>query len=430
MPQNIKCYDCIIIGGGAAGMTAAAAAARGGVRVAIIEHTKRTGTKILQTGNGKCNLTNKNMDVSMYQNEDRSFVKKVLDQFDEQAALAFFQEIGVFSRERNGYLYPHSETAASVNDALRFEIERLGVETVTECHTHTIEPEMHKAGRTGKCTGFLINTDKGGFFTETLILATGSKAAPKTGSDGSGYTLAGLLGHHIKKPLPALVQLTCSQSYCKAMAGVRSTGTLTLYVDNRPLCKESGEIQYTDYGISGIPVFQLSRHAVLAMEQKKEVFAEVDMAHDISRETLYEYIEKGLLTESGKTAEQFFSGILHKKLVYGAGKSCGVDTARSVGELGAGRLKTLADAIKCCRFDITGSKGFDSAQVCQGGVILSEVNPETMESVICPGLYFAGELLDVDGRCGGYNLQWAWSSGYIAGCNAANSQQSKKKGML
>ena len=356
--DKFKC-GCAVVGGGAAGMMAALTAAGQGVNVILIEHTKRLGSKLLQTGNGKCNFTNLDMGKEHFQNEDREFVGKVLESFQVSDTLEFFKEIGIYSRQRGGYVYPNSETAASLQDALRAEVERSGVIVYTECQVERIKRERG---------GFVLETNQGRINADTLILATGSKAAPKTGSDGSGYILAKSLSHSIIKPLPALVQLTSDNRQCKVMAGVRSTGRVTIYADGKKLAEDLGEIQYTEYGISGIPVFQVSRYAVKAKDRKKEVLAVVDMLPEFSEEELREDIRKRLEKEENKDIVSFFAGLLNKKLVQGVVKSVGA---------------------------------------------------ESMESRLCRGLYFAGELLDVDGKCGGYNLQWAWSSGYLAGKSAA-----------
>lgn len=421
MAQDKKCYDCIVIGGGASGMMAAISAAGCGADVAIIEHTKRLGSKILQTGNGKCNFTNLYMDETMYQNEDKQIVKNVISQFGVHDVIEFFRGLGVYAKERNGYVYPHSETAASINDALRLEVENLKIAVYAECEVLSVKVS-------GECNdnqvvGFVVETSSGRLLAKRIVIATGSKAAPKSGSDGSGYELARQLGHKIKKPLPALVQLVSDNPYCKAMAGVRSTGVVKLYVDGVFAADDVGEVQYTDYGISGIPVFQISRHAVLALDRGKKVTVQINMLNDISVETLYSDIDGRLYKNRTKTVEQYFSGIVNKKLIYGAGKTAKVDVTKTVEEVGAKGLRKIVDVLENFIFDITGSKGFEQAQICQGGVRLSEVDEYTLESKMCPGLYFAGELLDVDGKCGGYNLQWAWSSGYVAGKNAGKDKQ-------
>lgn len=411
--NRLNC-DCVVAGGGAAGMMAAITAARQGSHVILIEHTGRLGSKLLQTGNGKCNFTNLEMDKKYYYNENQDFVGTVLEKFTVKDTLAFFRDIGIYHRERNGYVYPNSETASSLQDALRQEVEHMGVTVLTECHIQAVKKEEF---------GFLIETDKGTITPFSFILATGSKAAPKTGSDGSGYALAKGLGHRIVKPLPALVQLTSDNKLCKGMAGVRSTGSVTIYADGKKLAEDVGEIQYTDYGISGIPVFQVSRYAVKAKDRKEQVFAVIDMLPAFSIEELGQEIQERMKREEEKDLISFFAGLLNKKLVQAIVKSLGLDMNMTVGQAGEKKLIRILESMKAFSFHITGSRSFEYAQVCQGGVRLSEVEAETMESKICRNLYFAGELLDVDGKCGGYNLQWAWSSGYLAGMNAVKGRQ-------
>lgn len=271
-----------------------------------------------------------------------------------------------------------------------------------------------------------MTTDTDSFCGHACILATGSKAAPKTGSDGSGYTLARKLGHHIIKPLPALVQLTSDNPLCKAMSGVRSTGTVTVFADGNPVASDTGEIQYTDYGISGIPVFQVSRYAVKAADSKRIVTAVLDMLPDFEAETLITQSIKRMYQHNTQDIVTFFSGLLNKKLVQAVAKNCGYPAGTTMDALGKKGIAKMITAFKDFSFDITGSRSFDAAQICQGGVSLEEVDSQFMQSLLCPGLFFAGELLDVDGKCGGYNLQWAWSSGHLAGTSAAQYCISQK----
>lgn len=413
-------YDCVVVGAGAAGMMAAITAARNKCSVALIEHTKRVGSKILQTGNGKCNFTNLNMGCDMFQNENKKFVQKVIENFNEIDVIDFFKEIGIYSRNKNGYIYPHSETAASLQDALRFELDRTGADVLTECRITKMSKNTSKnvfnteLEYSCECDGITKVFSKK-ITAKSVILATGSKAAPKSGSDGSGYELAAAFGHKVKKVLPALVQLTSDCRYCKSMSGVRSTGRIALYADGVCVSEDIGEIQYTDYGISGIPVFQVSRYAVSALDKKRKVSAVIDMLYDFDYDMLYNDIEKRIKTDGHKTIEQFFSGIVNKKLVNAAAKTAGADCTGRVQDVGIKKLKNVIKVLKNFEFNITGSKGFDNAQVCQGGIRLEDIENDTLQSKLCEGLFFAGEILDVDGKCGGYNLQWAWSSGYAAG---------------
>lgn len=401
-------YDCAVIGGGASGMMAAITAAKKGARVIIIEHTKKLGSKLLQTGNGKCNFTNLNMTPQMYQNDDIDFVEHVISNFGVAQTLDFFKSIGVFYSERSGYVYPHSGTAASLQEALIFELGRLNVKIKTDFTVTDIEKIDDR---------FIIKTNNFYYEAASVIIAAGSKAAPKTGSDGTGYAFAQKFGHRIIKPLPALVQLVSDMKYCNVMAGVRSVGKVSLYVDNAPVCSDCGEIQYTDYGISGIPVFQISRYAVKALDLHKKVSVSVNMLPDIDEDDLYADIEKRINTDKDKNIEQFFAGILNKKLVCAVAKVMDIDLTACVKDIGKKTLFEFTKVLRNFEFNIVNFKGFDTAQVCQGGISLDEISGN-MESKLIKGLFFAGEIVDVDGKCGGYNLQWAWSSGYVAGFNA------------
>lgn len=411
--DNRKKYECIIIGGGAAGMMAAITLAREGIYCCIIEHTSRIGNKILQTGNGKCNFTNLNMTAQMYQNEDTSKVMSVIERFNVDDTLAFFEEIGVYHKERNGYVYPHSETAVSLNNALKLELENAGV----KIHADT---NVKKISKDNQNNTFILECENISFEADTIIMATGSKAASKTGSDGSGYELAKAFGIKIIKPLPALVQLISDdKKMCKLAAGVRSTGKIELYVEDKLQTADEGEIQYTDYGISGIPVFQVSRYAVRALDNKKKVHAVIDMLPDISEALKERLIIKRADIQGYKTIEQFFEGMLNKKLVNMVCYKCGIDSGKCVGELNTSKLNQIFAQMKHFKINITDNKGFDNGQICQGGVSLQEVN-ENLESLKVKGLFFAGEILDVDGKCGGYNLQWAWSSGNVSAKGVIN----------
>lgn len=408
--QSDNIIDCCVIGAGAAGMMAAITAARNGAGVVLLEHTSKLGTKILQTGNGKCNFTNYHMVADKFSNADKDFVDEVLAKFNYQDTIEFFESIGVYHKERNGYVYPLSETAASLVEALKYELYRLKVQTVTEVNISELAYNDEV---------WAVMSDKDTYYCSSVIIATGSKAAPKTGSDGSGYRIAERLGHRVIKPLPALVQLVSDCACCKSMAGVRSVGTVKVTADGKEIASDTGEIQYTDYGISGIPVFQVSRYAVKALDEGADVKAVIDMFPGLSHEQLREYIEKQYEIAAHKTIEDFFGGLINKKLVSAAAKTAGVDGFTKVYKTDMDVLTGIACSMKTFVVNITGYKGFDNGQICQGGVDLSEISAKTCQSKICPGVYFAGEILDVDGPCGGYNLQWAWSSGYVAGMAAS-----------
>lgn len=400
----------IIIGGGASGIMAAISAARHGAEVTILEHKDRIGKKILSTGNGRCNFTNLSQQPQNYCCDESEFPWQVISRFPAEDTIAFFQELGIYAKDRGGYLYPFSDQASSVLDVLRMELERLTVRIETSVNVKQVI-----AGK----KGFQIQTDHGKYFADRVILATGSKAAPVTGSDGSGYDLAKSLGHHLIPVVPALVQLRCKESFYKSVSGIRIQGKVSLYVNGKISASDTGEIQLTNYGISGIPVFQVSRYAAKGLYHKQKVEAVLDFMPEYSLEEFFLFLKKRMDSRPEKTLEDFFVGLFHKKIAALFVKRSGLDLKKQAGKLQIKELERLVHIIKEFRTFVVDTNGFENGQICAGGVSTKEVNPETLESALKKGLYLVGELLDVDGICGGYNLQWAWSSGYIAGREAA-----------
>lgn len=400
----------VIIGGGASGMMAAITAARNGAKAVILEHKDRIGKKILSTGNGRCNFTNTLQTPECYRSTDPEFPWKVLSQFPALNTIAFFQKLGIYSKNRNGYLYPYSDQASAVLDVLRLELETLDVEIRTETEVLEIRPV--------KC-GFTIRTSNGKISADRVILSTGSKAAPKTGSDGSGYGLAKSLGHHLTPVVPALVQLRCKESFYKSISGVRLQGTVTLLNGKEEIASDTGEIQITDYGISGIPVFQISRYAALGLYHKNPVSVRINFMPDFSEEQFRTFLENRIQMHPDCKMEHFFIGLFHKKISALFLKISGISPSKEAGKLTPGEFMKLLETIQRFVTVVEATNSYDKAQVCAGGLSTDEIDPYTLESRLVDGLYFAGELLDVDGICGGYNLQWAWSSGYVAGKNAS-----------
>ncbi|MDY5484821.1 MAG: NAD(P)/FAD-dependent oxidoreductase [Clostridium sp.] len=417
----MKKKQVIIVGAGASGMTAAIFAARQGAEVVLLEHKDRVGKKILSTGNGKCNLSNRKMDASCYRSSVSGFPMKVIRQFPVERTLEFFESLGVVIKDRNGYLYPWSGQASAILDVLRTELKEQKVRVVTECEIHRILPPFGK-NREEEKQCYRVETGKGVFQGDCLILAAGSKAAPGTGSDGSGYKLAAALGHRIVKPLPALVQLKCRESFYKQITGVRTDGRVTLWSDGDLLSSDSGELQLTDYGISGIPVFQVSRYAVRALDEGKKVSAVIDFCPELSRKQVAAHLRDRRERGGERTLEELFTGWIHKKLALLFLKRSNLRTDRPVKSLTDAEIRALTVCVKEFRTEIIGSNSFEQAQICCGGVDVREVDPFSLESKKWKGLYLIGELLDVDGICGGYNLQWAWSTGAIAGTHAGTME--------
>lgn len=401
--------DIAVIGGGAAGMAAAVTAARGGAAVCIIEHNNRIGKKILVTGNGKCNYTNAVQKPSCYRGDDPSFAKGALSQFTLQDTLSFFEELGIVPIEKNGYYYPASQTAAAVLDVLRMELKHLGVKIVTDTHATAVRKEKN---------GFAIETAKETFHAGKIILAAGGRAAKIHGSDGSGYIIAKKLGHTVTETVPALTALSLEGNYTRSWKGVRVQGRIRLYTGgkrNSVLAEERGELQLVDYGISGIPVFQISRYAAKALHNQEEVFLAVDFMPDMTREECRQLFYRRRQQKPYKTLEEQMIGIFHKQLAGVLVKRAHLPAVMPSGELADKQIMQLVEVIKNMQARVTAVNGFDKAQVTAGGIRTEEINAYTMESRIVKGLYFAGEIIDIDGTCGGYNLQWAWSSGVVAG---------------
>ena len=395
-----------VIGGGASGMMAAVTAASEGARVILLEHKDRIGKKILSTGNGRCNFTNIHQEPICYHSEDPLFPWEVVERFNAQAVISFFFQLGVYSKNRNGYIYPNSDQASAVLDAFRMELDRLKVEIRTGVECREIRP--------GK-KGFTVLTDQEPVRADRVILCAGSKAAPTTGSDGSGYDLAKKLGHRILPVLPALTALKCEEKFFKSIAGVRANGSVSIWSGGECIAKDTGEIQLTDYGISGIPVFQVSRYASKLLYEKKETDAVLDFMPDFTKTQTDAFLRARAKTRPDKSAEMFLIGLFHKKLCDLWIRLSEIPRQRKAGELTEDEIARLTNLIKEFRVRVRETNPYDKAQVCCGGVDTREVDPETLESVYVPGVYFAGEILDVDGMCGGYNLTFAWASGYVAG---------------
>ncbi len=275
--------NVIIVGGGASGLMAAITAASAGAEVTLIEQNDRVGKKILSTGNGRCNYTNLRQEPSCYHSDNPSFPWGIIRQFNERKTIEFFKQLGIFPKSRDGYLYPNSDQASSVLDVLRMECRRLRVETRTDCRCMEIRP--------GKA-GFQVKTKSGTIPAGRLILAAGSRASAIAGSGDFGYTLARQLGHRLVPVVPALVQLRCREDFYKSISGVRVQGEVAVFADNSCIARDKGEIQMTNYGISGIPVFQVSGAASAALHQGKPVKAVLDFMPDMGWDPFFTFLRE------------------------------------------------------------------------------------------------------------------------------------------
>ncbi|BCN30586.1 BaiN/RdsA family NAD(P)/FAD-dependent oxidoreductase [Anaeromicropila herbilytica] len=419
--------DVIIVGGGASGLVAAIVSARCGKNVTIIEQKDRVGKKILATGNGKCNYTNSLQTEDCYRGEDSSYAFKVLSFFGVSETVTFFKELGIYPKIKNGYYYPNSEQASSVLDVLRIELERLKVNVVTEEEVIKVEQNnsignSKKTANNCKDLDFIVTTSSKKYYAKSLIMATGGCASPELGSNGSGYDLLKKFSHKVIKPVPALVQLKAKGNYFKTLAGVRNESSISLYIEDQFIRKEYGELQLTNYGVSGIPIFQLSRYAARAIDERKSVHLTIDFLPQLSENELYQNILERTELERHKTIEELLLGLLNKKLSYVIIKEAMLDPIASVNVLNKKSIQQLVKRMKEFMVEITEPNSFSNAQVTAGGISTKDIDPKTMESKLVKNLYIVGELIDIDGICGGYNLQWAWTTGYLAGLAVGGSK--------
>lgn len=403
----------IIVGGGASGLTAAIASASYGNDVTILERMDRVGKKILATGNGRCNLTNINTAQSFYHGESPSFIDKALEKFGVEATIAFFEQLGIeYKVEEGGKVYPYSDQASSVLDVLRYECERLHVNTICDAFITKIQK---------KDAGFLISTKNGDtYYCDSVIVACGGKSSPNLGSNGSGYELLTSFGHKLIATFPALVQLKLNGSFFKVLKGVKFNGSAACIIDEKIIRKEYGELLFTDYGISGPPILQLSRIASKELINAGKCYLELDMFPNFSEEELLEKLRLRFSYSEDKSVDFSFVGLINKRLIPVILKEAGLsDIKLPCGFIKDWQIREICKILKSWQIEITGTNSWTEAQVTAGGIDTKDINPDTMESLLVSGLFVAGEILDIDGDCGGFNLQWAWCSGYIAGLYAA-----------
>lgn len=404
----------LIIGGGASGMVAAIIAARNGAQVTIIEQLNRVGKKLLATGNGRCNLSNSNMSIERFHGNNVKFAFAALDQFDQNSAIEFFEDLGICCVEEDGgKIFPASLQSSSVLDALRFEISSLGVEEMCDSVVTKIIPKSNQFEIHLK-DGNILKCDK-------VIIATGGKASPGLGSNGSGYILAKALGHKIIEPFPALVKLKLDASFLKSISGAKIIGKASIVSQGKIIAYDNGELLFTDYGISGPPILQLSRYAGELLREGKKSEVVLDLFPQKSFDEVLSLLQKRVSLRGDKPFDFSFVGLINKRFINVILKEAGIaDLQIPCKEITKEQLEKVTYILKTWSIPISGTQSWNEAQVTAGGIDVNDINPKTMESKIVPGLYFSGEIMDIDGDCGGFNLQWAWSSGYLAGLSASN----------
>ena len=399
-----------IVGGGASGMAAALAAAENPkVQVLLLERQARLGKKLLATGNGRCNLTNLHAKDRGYHGNDAAFARYAISEFTPEETLLWFRNMGLFTvAEDSGRVYPYSDQANSVVDCLRFALEKSNITVCTGC-------EVSKIKRSGD--GFLLETPEETFTCDKLIVACGGLAGTKLGGSMAGYKLLSKLGHHSTRLRPALVQLKSSWGGVVGLKGVRANCRAEILRNGEVFAVSTGELQFTEYGISGPVIFEISRDVC---QGGGDWVCRLDFLPDVEEKELLGELQRRRTTNL--SAEELLTGIVHNRLGRVLTKAAGIGANCTIGQLADAELLAVCNSVKSFELTLTEPLGMDSAQVTAGGIVTEEFDSRTMESRLVPGLYACGEILDIDGDCGGYNLQWAWSSGRVAGRSASRGR--------
>ncbi len=391
----------IIIGAGAAGLCAAILLGRKGVKVTLLEQNDRIGKKILVSGNGKCNITNRHITDARFHSQNKNFVQKVLKGYDFTSVEAFFHSIGlVLTEGKEGKMFPFSMQASSVVALLRYAAEEADVDIVCQCQvTHIVHENSN----------FHLQTSLGDFSDSHLLIASGSLAAPKLGGSNAGYLFAQKLGHSLIPRHPALVQLCSEEKWTKSCAGVKLPALATLYANKEPVIQKEGDILFTNYGISGLAILDISREASLRLAQFDYCELSLDLMPSFSKEQLSNLLLSNVNKQSEKPVSLWLQGFIHQKLIP---QILNTSKCRAVTEkmLNRKEIGKLVYALKNLKLGISETRGFEHAEVATGGINTTEIDPVSMASKQIPNLYFAGEVVDVDGDRGGFNFHFAWIS--------------------
>ena len=395
----------VIIGAGASGLMAAIISKNNSNEVILLERNSEVGKKILATGNGRCNYWNADQSLTNYHSTNKNFLSEIITESNCQEVQNIFTKLGIIPKIKSGYYYPSSNQATSIRNALLTECLEKGVVIKTNTYVTNIEKKDNL---------FIIETQTETFKADILVIATGAKASPKTGSDGNGYLLAKKFNHTIINPLPALVQLKTTGDFLKSWSGVRTDVKVFSREDNNIIGIEEGEIQLTDYGVSGICIFNLSSRIARGLSQNKKEELIINFLPSIES-SAKEWLEEREKYITKTTISNQLESILNYKLVQVILNKSKINKTAYYEDLTETEKTTLLKNLTNFTIPIIGTNSFDNAQVTSGGIPLTEINVETMESKLIKNLYFAGEILDVDGKCGGYNLGFAWLTGLIIG---------------
>ena len=402
----METYDVAVIGAGAAGTIAAIEAAKKNKTI-LIDRNHKVGKKIYATGNGKCNYTNNKITLNNYHGDNIQFAEYSLNNFDNIKTIEYFKNAGVLSKDIDGRVYPVTEESASVVESLEFLLNENNVDLLLGYKIYSIEINDDI---------FIISSNHKKIKSKKLIISTGGKSSPNHGSDGSMFEILENLGHSSTILKPALVQIETNNKFSKEVKGVRIKGKITLKHRNKDIVSDIGEIMFTDYGLSGIPVMQISHFVHKFLDKSEKIFASVDFFPEIIKDDLENILYKRKKDLKDRKIKDFLKGLIHSKLINMVLIKSGIKNHNSPSfKLTDKDIKSLSKNLKDLSFFITKTKSWKNSQVTFGGIKTEEINGKTMESKIIKNLFFAGEIIDISGDCGGYNLQWAWSSGYIAG---------------
>lgn len=401
--------EVLVAGAGASGCIAAICLARRGLHVTLVDKNKEPARKIRVTGNGRCNLTNLFQDETCWYSEESPAFMEPLLKFGAGELMGFFEDMGVRFHNRQGYVYPRTDQASAIADTLISALSSLPVTFLGE----TAVTGITRSSGEGR-KPFLVRAGDKRIPADYVILSCGGMAGPSFGCSGDGYALARSLGHGLISPSPALTPLPADRKRIKSASGVRCRAAVTALVDGQEIRREEGEMQFTDNTLSGIPVFQISRILTRALSEAKRCTLKADFLPELEGEELDRETAFRMGMEDNLTLQEVFSGLVHPGVLRMVLSDLGLQSEVKKRKVSPEKMREILRGLKDCRFAVEKAGGYDRAQVTAGGIPLHEIDLAAFESRIVPGLYLTGELLDTDGICGGYNLQWAMTGGYLA----------------